>query len=285
VIYGVLAAVGFGTADFLTAISSRRIGTFVTLLVGQVAAMALILVYLVAARPTVTGPSAANWTLMLLGGACAGIGYFGLYRGLELGPIALVSPIVGADAAFSVALFVVILHETLPIGATAAIAITILGVVLASADPRLLDEEPTVTAKGIPYALISLVFFSVGLFAAGYYAKRFGWFLGMFSSRLGTMAVLLVWLAATRAADLRRRIAPRNLMLAVTVGLADLSGFVIFARGTQIASASIVTAASAAFALIPIAGGVLVFRERPAASQWIGVAVVIAGLVLLGLAG
>ncbi len=283
-IYGLLAAVGFGTADFLTAISSRRIGTFATLLIGQVAAMALILAFAAIGRPDLSGPDASQWGLMLLGGACAGVGYFALYRGLELGPIALVSPIVGADAAFSVALFVVVLHETLSVGATAAIAITITGVMLASADPRALAHQRSAESKGIPFALVALVFFSIGLFAAGYYARSFGWFPALLSSRLGTMAVLLTFLAATRGRDLRRSLPARNVALAVAVGLTDLAGFAVFARGTQVASASIVTAASAAFALIPIVGGVVLFRERPAPTQWVGVAIVICGLVLLGLA-
>jgi uncharacterized membrane protein len=283
VLYGLLAALGFGFADFLTAISSRRIGTFVTLLVSQVVGAALILTYLLAAHPRVGGADATAWTLMLLGGVAAGLGYFALYRALELGPIALVSPIVGADAAFGVVLFVIFLDESLTGGAIAAIVITILGVLLASFDPHDLSRRQTPASSGIRAALVSLVAFTVGLFAAGYYTRDLGWFLPLLCSRAGTMVVLLGYLGATRARDFRPRPAARSLVVPAVIGAADLLGFAAFVRGTEVGPASIVTAVSATFALIPVAGGILVFGERPAASQAAGVALVIGGLVLLGL--
>lgn len=281
--YGLLAALGFGLADFLTAVTARRIGTFVTLAASQLTGMACLLAYIVIAHPTIAGASTRDWALMILGGMAAGIGYFALYKGLELGPIALVSPIIAADAAFGVLLFVVFLHETLSGIQAAAICITILGVVFASFDPRRIPRDERDGPSGIPYAFVSVVFFSLGLFAAGYYAKRVGWFLPAFTSRIGTMAVLVVWLAVTRGRDLRARVPGRFLVLAMAIGVADLGGFLLFTRGVQVGMAAIVTAASATFPLIPIAGGLLVFEERPAPTQLAGVALVIGGLVILGL--
>jgi drug/metabolite transporter (DMT)-like permease len=43
-----------------------------------------------------------------------------------------------------------------------------------------------------------------------------------------------------------------------------------------------VTAVSAIYPLIPVFGGVAMFGERPAPNQFLGVAMVIAGLALLG---
>jgi uncharacterized membrane protein len=283
VLNGLLAALGFGFADFLTAISARRIGTFVTLLVSQVVGAGLILIYLAAAHPAVGGADGTEWTFMLLGGAVAGLGYFALYRALELGPIALVSPIVGADAAFGVVLFVVFLHETLAAAAIAAVVITIVGVLLASFDPHDLSRQWMPTTRGVQVALIALVAFTVGLFAAGYYTRDLGWFLPLLCSRAGTMVVLLGYLGATRGRDFRRWPAGRSFVLPAVIGAADLLGFAAFVRGTEIGPASIVTAVSATFALIPVAGGILVFGERPAISQAVGVALVIGGLVFLGL--
>jgi drug/metabolite transporter (DMT)-like permease len=283
VIYGLLAAVGFGLADFLTAITTRRIGTFVTLLVSQLAGLTLLLGIIAFAHPSMGGADVREWVLMILGGVAAGIGYFALYKGLELGPIALVSPIIAADAAFAVVLFVVALHETLTAPQATAISITIAGVVFASFDPRRIPRDERQGPSGIPYAFVSVVFFSLGLFAAGYYARSFGWFLPAFTSRIGTMGVLVTWLAITRGRDLHARPPGRYLALAVAIGVADLGGLLLFTRGVELGLASIVTAASATFPLIPIAGGLLLFHERPAATQLAGVGLVIAGLVALGL--
>ena len=47
---------------------------------------------------------------------------------------------------------------------------------------------------------------------------------------------------------------------------------------------TIVTAVSATYPLIPVFGSVVLLGERPAPNQYVGVAMVIAGLMLLGVA-
>jgi drug/metabolite transporter (DMT)-like permease len=45
---------------------------------------------------------------------------------------------------------------------------------------------------------------------------------------------------------------------------------------------SVVTAVSATYPLIPVLGGVALLKERPGATQYLGVAMVVGGLALLG---
>jgi drug/metabolite transporter (DMT)-like permease len=45
---------------------------------------------------------------------------------------------------------------------------------------------------------------------------------------------------------------------------------------------SIVAAVSATFTLIPVAGGILLFSERPAPNQLVGLVLVVGGLATLG---
>ena len=65
-------------------------------------------------------------------------------------------------------------------------------------------------------------------------------------------------------------------------GAADLLG-VVFAAGAEQGFVSIVLAASAVFPLIAVALSV-VFHERIVANQYVGIALVVSGLLLLGLA-
>jgi len=69
---------------------------------------------------------------------------------------------------------------------------------------------------------------------------------------------------------------------AALVGVIDVLGGAAYARGAELGYLSIVSAASATFPLIPVVGGILLLRERPAASQLAGVALVVGGLLLLG---
>jgi drug/metabolite transporter (DMT)-like permease len=72
--------------------------------------------------------------------------------------------------------------------------------------------------------------------------------------------------------------------LAVMVGVVELFGTIAYARGAEVGLVSIVTAASATYPLVPVFGGVMVLDERPAPNQYLGVALVVGGLVLLGVA-
>jgi drug/metabolite transporter (DMT)-like permease len=69
----------------------------------------------------------------------------------------------------------------------------------------------------------------------------------------------------------------------VLIAVIDTVGYVAFNFGVRHADTSIVATAAAPYALVPITAGVVLLHERPGAIQWAGVALVIAGLVLLGL--
>jgi drug/metabolite transporter (DMT)-like permease len=62
----------------------------------------------------------------------------------------------------------------------------------------------------------------------------------------------------------------------------DTGGYVCFNLGVGHASTAVVAAASAPYAVVPIVMGVSLFAERPTRAQWLGVAFVIAGVIVLG---
>ena len=77
---------------------------------------------------------------------------------------------------------------------------------------------------------------------------------------------------------------PKLLGIIVLLAVVDTGGYVAFNLGAERAETSIVSAASAPYAVIPIIAGVFLFKERPSPIQWLGIAGVIGGVVLLGLA-
>jgi drug/metabolite transporter (DMT)-like permease len=87
--------------------------------------------------------------------------------------------------------------------------------------------------------------------------------------------------------DIERPASQRRTLVALMVLLAllDTGGYVCFNLGVGHAPTAIVAAASAPYAIVPIAMGVSMFKERPTRAQWLGVGFVIAGVVVLGAAG
>ena len=77
---------------------------------------------------------------------------------------------------------------------------------------------------------------------------------------------------------------PTLLAVLALLALLDTGGYVCFNLGVGHASAAIVAAASAPYAVVPIVMGVTLFKERPSGPQWVGVACVIVGVIVLGAA-
>ena len=73
-----------------------------------------------------------------------------------------------------------------------------------------------------------------------------------------------------------------GLALLVTIAaVLETVGFFVYYRGTEVGIIAIVTAAMTVYPLVSIMGGLLIFRERLARNQMIGVAIVLGGLLLL----
>lgn len=282
-IYGFGAALGWGIADFGAALVGRRIGSHVTVVVSHLTGSLAFAVLFLVARPA-WHVSGGQFSMLLLNGVIAAAGYLLVYRALELGPVALVSPIVAAYAAVTVTLAVTLLHESLAGVVLAGTVITIVGVVLTSADLRALVAGRRAAAPtGVPNALASMLLFGVATYILGRSSQEIGWIVTIVISR-ATSSLILLATAAARRRDFAA-VPGKTVALAGLVGLSDVLGVSMYAKGVEVGLISIVAVASATFTLIPVAGAILFFHERPAASQALGVALVVGGLLLLGIGG
>jgi drug/metabolite transporter (DMT)-like permease len=285
VIFGLAAALGWGCSDLLAAIGSRRMGSRATVMVAQIVGLLGLGLLWVATTPEWRLP--ARDVAILLGSGCfAGIAYFTAYRGLELGPVALVSPIASAFAAVTVLLAVVLLGESLGPILLSGVVLTIVGVVLASTDLRRFEVEAKRHRRGLPYAFAAMVGFGVAAFISGSLAKNYGWLPPISLSRVGSLILITAATLAMRGREREgmRRISPRNVGIAAAAGVTDILGVVAYSRGSELGLISIVAAVSATFTLIPVVGGILLFSERPAPNQLVGLVLVIGGLATLGAA-
>lgn len=288
-IYGLVAAFGWGLSDLWAAIAGRRMGSGRTVVVAQVAAAALVSVIVLFAGPDLSRLDAViPW---LVPNAFIGAAAFAtLYRGLQLGPIAVVSPILASYAVVPVLLSVILLGESLGALGIAGVVITISGAVLTSTDVRA-DVRALRTRRrfpGLPWAIASTLLFGVATYIMGWASKEAGFLPSLWFGRLSMMTVFLLGGLVARLRPSRpvadREPTRRAIGLAVLVGVVELLGTIAYARGAEVGLVSIVTAASATYPLIPVFGGVAVLHERPAPNQYLGVGLVIAGLVVLGLA-
>ena len=91
-IFGLGAALGWGFGDVGAAMAGRRIGSFVTVVVAHVTStIAITVLFLGVAPDTSRLGHVAVW--LVPNALITALAYFTLYRGLELGPISVVSPL------------------------------------------------------------------------------------------------------------------------------------------------------------------------------------------------
>jgi len=217
-----------------------------------------------------------------------------LYRAFALGPIAVVSPVVASYAALTVVLIVVFLGERLTSGQAVAIGVTFVGVAVASTDIRELRRtlgRPSTLAPlakqgplplGVRIGFFATLGFAVwsAIFAVGVRATDG---LGLIVLQRSFSVVLLTLFVVLRGTSLRPIAARPALALVAATGVLDTGANVLLALGIASGFATFVMTGSGAYPLIPALLAISVLRERLAPNQYVGVAVLVAGLVALGL--
>lgn len=231
--------------------------------------------------PVITVPLIL-WGLLL---AAIGAGSLMLlYRGLALGPMAVVSPIGGAYAAVTVILAVLFLGERLSALQTVAVMVTLAGVLLASSDLRVLVAILDRPSPGVRVGFVATLGFGIwGLFLA-LAVRSFDGLALVLVSRFAGAAIMLAAVALRRAPPPRDR-RRGTLGLVLAVGIFDTVANLSYVLGFEAGYASIVATAGALYPVVTAALAIVLLRERLAPNQYAGVGILVAGLVGLGLAG
>lgn len=303
ILLGLVCALCWGTADIFATVVARRLGTLTTLFFSHMWGLLFVLILLAFTwRPLALTPQALLLSLPAgLGlGVLLAIGYFAFYRGLELGPLAIVSPLTSADGAIAVLLAILFLHESLGVWQGSALLILFLGIVLVSLEGTspvafFKTMNKSVFAKGgTKWGLVAMIVFGLVLFGTGAAAQMDGWFLPIFWMRIcsalivASVRLLQQWRLRTQTISVQHtKYESTNSWLimigfAAVAGLLDTAGHFLYSFNTHIVATGIAAAVGSCFVLLPLLYGAFVLREKLAIHQTIGVGLVLVGLILLG---
>ena len=136
--------------------------------------------------------------------------------------------------------------------------------------------------RGVPLALATTLGIGVWTYSLGVLSKELGWFLPLYVAEVFSLAILAP-IAIVRIRRPRLRQAGPALLGAVVVAIFGIGGFFAYTRGTELGVLSLVAAASTSHAVLPVLGGLLIYRERLAPVQIAGLVAVIGGLLALSL--
>lgn len=204
-----------------------------------------------------------------------------LYRGLALGPVAVVAPVVASYVVITVVLVVVLLGERLSISQVLAASVVFVGVVLTSTDARELRRTLGRPVPGVRIGLVATVGFGVWSAVFAIATRQYGWIPMILLLRATSFVFVGSYIAARRM-ELRVFRARTALLLGTIVGVLDTLANVLFARGIESGYASLAATGTGMYPIIPAVLGMIALGERLAPNQIVGIVVLVIGLATLG---
>jgi len=205
-----------------------------------------------------------------------------LYRSFAIGTLALVSPIASAFGVVT-ALLALATGERPATAALAGALLLIAGVIVVSRSHHGdgTGGHSRATLRGVPEAIGVMFCFGVAFWALDYVTPALGVLWPVLAIRLIETAGALLWLLYRRTLPVR--LSGETWGLVIGVALLDTLAFVAFNLGLGTAYTSIVTALASLFSAVTILLAWGLLRERLAPGQWVGVGVILAGVLLVSL--
>ncbi|MFL5681258.1 MAG: EamA family transporter [Chloroflexota bacterium] len=271
VVFGLLSAAAWGSADFGGGLTTRRATLYGVVLVSQLTGMALALVLALLRGEAMPAATDAGWAVVA--GLLGAVGIAGLYSGLAVGRMGVVAPVTGVLAA------------VVPVAAGIALeglppTIVLVGIVLAIAAVVLVSRVPGEAGgrSGIELALVAGV--ALGLFNVAISRVDDALVFGPLTIVRGVEALTI----GTVVIVSRRRVAvPARLLPAVAgVGVLDMTGNAAFMFAQGMGALAVAAVLSSLYPVATLILAAAVLGERMTRSHAIGIAAAVAGIVLIG---
>ena len=263
------AAASWGVGDFFGGLKSRSLNPVAILIVAQPIGLTLLGVW-VAVRGQGPPGSAVLWAC--LASVLGTTGLIAFYLGMAAGALSIVAPIAGAGAAIPVIWGLA--GGDHPSGyQELGFAAALIGVVLASFERK---PEAARLAAGVGWAAIAMLAF--GAYYIPMHAASHGDFLwAAFIFRLtSTTLIAAAWLVL-RPPRARRA----DLPVLASIGILDTGGNVFFAAASAKGLVSVVSILASLYPVVTVLLARAVLKERVHRSQELGIALALAGIVLI----
>jgi drug/metabolite transporter (DMT)-like permease len=297
IILGLTGAVCWGGADFAARFASRRVGAYRTLFFMQFFGFIALSIYLKFRGGFFEGiaPGWHPWALAALAGVINMIASLSLYYSFQIGVMSIVAPVSSAYPALTVALAIAS-GERITALRGAGLAVTLVGVILAAttftpsaANPvkestakETAAKETAHLSKGVGWALLAALGFGVLFWFLGFYViPAVGPTISVWVIRLTSFSVLAVAAIPARQ-SLKLPIGSVWWQLAA-VGFLDTTAFVANNAGLHTGQVSVVSVLASLYGAVTVLLAWIFLREKLERSQWLGIALIFTGIVLVSI--
>jgi drug/metabolite transporter (DMT)-like permease len=290
ILLGLATALCWGSADLFARFATRRIGTFRTMLYMQ--ACGFCLLTLVMPRlggwgHLFDGSGWQPWAWGILAGVLNTSSTLALYRSFEIGKLSIVAPISACYPVLTM-LLSALTGERLTTLRLCGLVLTILGVILVARGEHEADEtnrgdnaaQPGKKGVGVRWALFSALCFGIMFWLLGLrVVPMLGSTPSVWLIRLTSVAATaLVMLVARQSRALPLR---RDMPLLLGVGMLDTSAYVFNNYGMLHEQTSVVSVLASLYGAVTVGLAAVFLREKVTVSQWLGIAAIFIGIILI----
>ncbi len=278
-LYGLIAMLGWGIADFLARKAIDEIGDINSLFWTQMIGAVLLGVYFLVVPSEFSFPiTSFNVGLLAITSFLWAFAYLAFYKAISVGKLAVVSPIGSAWGALGAIIGFFVFGEVLSLFGYLGVSLVVLGVILASTKLSELRGRIKLDS-GVVYALIAFGMWGV-LFSLLKLVYAGGEVTIPFLLKAITVFLLLIIFFIRK---IPIRWSRRASLYVFGVGLLDTIAFVSMTTGLQKGFVSIVGPVASTFPAVTVCLAYIFLKERLELNQWVGILSIIAGIVMLSL--
>lgn len=278
--FGLAAAVCWGSADFVAKLATERLGYLRTATFMQYVGGLLMLALTFQDLATLWALSLATYLVLGLGVVNA-LATVALFKSFEVGQLSIVSPIASSYPALSTVLAVMILNETVSQTRFVGIVLILSGIVMVSIQKQSkISSRGRTFAAGVGYALLSFGLMGLLYFALKIAVTSLGGLLPVLVIRWESAVILTIALALSTT---RINTQVRKSMLAVAfVGVVDSIANIAYNLGISIGTVAVVSTLSGLFSAVTVLLACVFLRERFAKHQSVGFLAILIGVSVIG---
>lgn len=290
VVLGLTGACCWGSADFAARFTSRRAGAYRALFFMQFFGFILLSVYLKWTGGFSRGiaPGWQPWAMAATAGLLNVAASLALYHSFEVGTLSIVGPVSSCYPALTVALSL-LSGEHIHLVRGTGLAVTLAGVIFASTSFASLKQKTTNDgseasvahlSKGVGWAIAAALGFGVMFWFLGFHVlPAVGASVSVWVMRLTAIGAL-----GLVAGPVRQSLRPPRGMVwwgLFAAGILDTGAFLATNAGMQMGLVSVVSVLASLYGAVTVLLAWIFLRERLEISQWFGIAMIFAGIVLV----
>ncbi len=288
ILLGLMAALFWGISDFLVRYSARLIGAYRTLLFMQFTGLIGLGIYLI-----VTGDLARSimhdawqaWAWAALVALLSTLSSLSLYRAFEIGLLMVVAPITGGYAIVTVVLSFLSGERISPLHSFGIVTVLAGAVCVATVFGHPVEEGKKRSgglARGVIWAVLAALGFGFAFWVLGFKVTPvLGGIIPAWLTHVIGPCVLLV--CAPLARQSIRFPRGRVWWYLGVISVVDTSAFVVYSFGLTLDQIAVVSVLGSLYSAITVILAWIFIRERLQWSQWLGIGVVFAGIVLVNI--